>query len=87
MRSWRAQPAVQLGFGLGRAQMASFRKDRITDESGLYVLPFTLMQNGYVTTYWHREALDKDAAELRRLGFIVREFDCGSWRDDPAMRR
>lgn len=65
--------------------MASFRKDRITGELEHYTLPFALMQNGYVTTYRRRDVLDNDAAELRRLGFIVREFDCAAWDDDPAM--
>lgn len=65
--------------------MASFRQDRLTDEHEHYTLPFMLMQNGYVTTYWRREVLDEDAAELRRLGFTVHEFDCAAWSDDASM--
>lgn len=64
--------------------MAPFRLDHDEYE---HELPWRLMQNGPVTKYWRREALDEDVDALEGWGFTIRRLDCASWTNDNKMHQ
>jgi RNAse (barnase) inhibitor barstar len=58
-----------------------------TDGSDFQRLDWLLLQNGAVTLYFRREALDLDAGWLRAHGYQVRELDCINWSEVRAMHQ
>jgi RNAse (barnase) inhibitor barstar len=55
------------------------------DGSDFQRLDWRLLQNGAISLYFRREALDPDVAWLREHGYRVEEFDCLVWADEQAM--
>ena len=58
-----------------------------TDGTDFQRLDWLLLQNGAVTLYFRREALDLDAAWLRAHAYQVKELDCSDWSDVRAMHQ
>lgn len=48
-------------------------------DRGPSTLDWWLMLNGPVSLYLRPEYIEEDAEELRKLGYLVRDFDCTRW--------
>lgn len=50
-------------------------------------LGYRLLMNSPVTLFYRHEVLDSTAASLAALGYQIRSFDAGSWRDEQDLHQ